>query len=407
MNLPSASSLERAALCPPSQVLLHFGSGGNRWAIRGTGIHAFLVRVAEVGAEKALAEVAPDLREACACIELDELPPATPDSYAYEVSLAWDMETDTARELCRNKSREDAYSLANSKELVGTCDVLGLTDDAVIVYDYKTGYRWFDRIEENFQLMFYALAAARAYGKERAHLAIIRIDEDGHPYFLRGEVGLFDLDAFAQRLRDLDATIADLKVRHQAGEALAPTTGDHCQYCPAVANCPAWMNLARSMTSPENDVPGLPALTADTAALYIEAVKRGKKVLERIERGLKLFAEQNPIELGGGWVYGPHPFPNDEWDVEKAWPVLQQFLGSEASKAINAKVVKKEIEGVYRERKKRGEKVLIKDTELVLEALEDAGALTKRFTFPIGEHKPKPELMEAANGEGHDAAQVG
>lgn len=396
MNLPSASSLERAHACPASQVLPHYRSAGSHWASRGEAIHRFLVRVAEVGRDAALEEVESEFREICEAIDVAALPVSTPGAYAFEVGVAWDLASDTARELGRNITREQAYEQVGPTEVVGTMDVVGLAEDSVVVMDYKTGFRHFGPLEENFQLMFYALATARAFKKDSAHLAIIRLDENGRPFFLRGEVGLWELDAFAARLRELDSTIADLKDRYRDGQELFPVTGDHCQFCPAVANCPAWMRLAKAMTSPDANAPQLPDLSAETAPLYIEAVARGKRVLDKIEKGLKLYAEQHPVDLGGGWRYGPHPHPVNEWDVERAWPVLQQHLGADARLAIKAAVQTKAIEAIYRGRKREDKNVRIgKDTEVVLEALKQSGALTVRHTMPIGEWKQKPEIEEA------------
>lgn len=408
-HLPTASGLERAFLCLSSQALPHFRSAGNQWSHRGHVIHRFLERVPQVGAEAALAEVPADLQPACACIDLERLPPFSGEAYAYEVAFAFDLETGEARELCRNTEREDAYAEARPTEVVGTCDVFGLTHDAVVLLDYKSGYRFFGPPEENPQLLFYALAAARAHGRERAHLAIIRINEHGEPFFLWGEVDGAGLDAFAARLVAVNEEIEGLKEVAQLGpQMLSPTTGDHCQYCPAVASCPAWMKLARALSHPDADVTperpapaelGLPDLTADTAPLYVEALRRGAKVLERIEKALQLYAEQTPIDLGGGWFYGKHPHPRDEWDAHAALPILEGYLGQqEAWSTIQATVVKKRIEAVYRAKKAAGDKgVRIgKDTTSVVEALRNMGAVTTRYTFPIGRHKADPELLEAA-----------
>jgi hypothetical protein len=408
VNLPSASSLERAHLCPESQVLPHFRSANNAWSARGSAIHAFLVRVAEVGRDEALAELeGTEHFDACECVEVEKLPAVSPSSYAYEVALAYDLETDTARELARNVGREKAYVGVRPTEVFGTLDVLGLTDDAVLVLDYKTGFTFFGPIEENYQLLFGALAACRAYGRSRALMAIIRINEEGHPYFLWGEVGEFELRAFAARLRQLDDHIAELRLMALGGEPLRPTWGDHCTYCPALPTCPAHMTLVRAMTSPEDDSAGLPPLTEETAPGYIVALARGKKVLERIEGSLKLYAEQHPIDLGGGWRFGKYPFPCDEFNVPAAVPLLKGYLGEDALGTLKATIVKERIKDVYRARKKLDPKGPIRieaDTKTVLEALRNQRALTTRYTWPVGRHKPDPAKLEAANAAQAPAA---
>jgi hypothetical protein len=411
-RLPSASSLERAFACPASQAYPHLrsiGGGGAVWSQRGRVIHRFLERVPQVGREKALEEVPSEYFDACDCIELERLPALAPNAYAFEVAFAYDLEKDTARELGRGLTREAAYALATPDELVGTTDVVGVTPEFVVVCDYKTGYRYFDAIEENAQLMFYALAACRTYGRTHAMMAIIRIDQDGHPYFLWAEVTQAMLEAFVAQLRAKDEEIAFLQLIHEQGGELEPVTGEHCRYCPAVHCCRAWMTIARNMTNPDG-MGGLPELNAETAAQYVVAIKTFEKVLKRVKTAVQLYATQNPIDMEGGWFYGKYPFPRNEWNVEKALPILRDALGAEASAVVDVDIIKKRIEAVFRERRKTDKAVRIgKDTEALLERCVVEGALTIRYSFPVGEHKWKPEyeaLMKLAltggalNGEG-------
>ncbi|MET0406267.1 MAG: PD-(D/E)XK nuclease family protein [Cystobacter sp.] len=411
MNLPSASALERAFACPGSQVLRQFKSRGTRWTVRGTVIHRFLVRVAELvrqgyelmdAREVALNGVPPKHFEACCLIELDRLPAADPSAYAYEVAFAYDLETDEARELGRNVDREVAYRDVKSTEVVGTIDVVGVAEDCVLVLDYKTGHRYFGPIAEYEQLLFAALAACRVYGKDRAMMAIIRLDEEGHPYFLWAEVTAVELDAFALRMRELDATISDMKILAASGQEPETVSGDHCQYCPAVAACPTYMAMARAMSSPEDDNALMPQLGEETGAVYFERLRLMKKVVERYEKALQLYAEQAPINLEGGWVYGKRPFPVDEWNVRKALPLLQGYFGEEALTLVHAEIYKKDIEEVFRVRKAadpKGPVRIGKDTEAVLASLKNHGAITTRYTWPVGRHRPDAALLEAAYAE--------
>jgi hypothetical protein len=396
LNFPSGSSIDRAFACPPSMVYEHLRElGSAHWSRRGSALHLFLSSVPRVGREAALELVSPEYREACEAIELEKLPAVEPEAYAYEVAMAYDIDTEEARELGRNMERHEAYALARPGEVVGTMDVVGLAGDSVVVLDYKTGYRWFESIETNGQLLFYLLTACRTYGRKRGDVGVIRLDQEGHPYFLWASITEEMLNAFAQKLRDLRDTGELLELQHARGERLEPVTGDHCQYCPAVHACPAWQKLARSMTSPEDDGMGMPELGPETAPLYIEAIKRGRKVLDRIEKALDLYAEQSPVDLGGGWEYGPHPFPNREWTLSKALPVLTEHLGPAATSCIEAKVVEKNIEAVFRDRKAQDKSVLIgKATARVIDELKAYGGLTIRYSVPVGRHKRKPEDAE-------------
>lgn len=385
------SSLERAIACPPSQVYPHAGDAGGPWAQRGTAIHKFLQEAVTLGRDEALERVPPDFRAACEVIEFEALPPAT-GGFACEVALGYDIDTETSRELGRGLSREEAYALATPRELVGTLDLVGLTPDSVVVYDYKTGHTHFDSVERNWQLIGYALAAARAYERTHAFIAIIRIPEHGEPFFIPAELDAQQLTAAAAALRELDLEIEDLKMRVLAGEPLRPVTGDHCGYCPAIASCPAMTGLARAMTSAEGLV--LPELDVESAPKYLEALKRGEQVLKRIRLLLETFAVHTPVPLGDGWWYGPRPWPKDHISVGMAVPIIERVLENREAALAAVKTIrcitKESLELAI-----KGMKVATPGLKVaplkrkVLAALEDAGALTRTFTQPVGEHRPK------------------
>lgn len=415
--LPSMSGIERAWFCPASQLLPHDEGRRGQWEGHGRVVHKFLQDSNRVGRDEAL-ELAPwEKQEALATIETGFLTTLDSAAFVPEVAVALDVEAGTARELGRGKDRE-VYSLAKPNESVGTIDVLGLTEDAVVVYDYKTGWRHYDAVEENWQLLSYAIAAALAFNRSHAYIGIIRVPDHADPYFIKGELTRFQLEDGLERLRELNDRIADLRMAQLAGERLRVTTGEHCKFCPAVARCPAIARLQRRLTSGRGA--RLPELNEQNAHLYVEAVRRGEVAVEQLKEKLQAYAAVHPIDLGNGKAYGPYPFKKESINVEIAVPVLVEMLDPEAARdavKITRAVTKERLEEGIRSYKNRnpGKKVVIKRMKAaVLEQLSQAHALKTTYSYPIGVHTPKAQELytfvedrEGSDGQGQQSAEAG
>lgn len=124
----------------------------------------------------------------------------------------------------------------------GSIDCLAVSTDgkAMFVIDYKFGHNTV-AVENNAQLMFYALCAAvdplTATAVEKAetlHLCIIQPNADG-------EV----LDIAISSIDVLDAFELEVYTAIDKSEkgGLDPVQGKHCRYCPAQATCPAKTGL--------------------------------------------------------------------------------------------------------------------------------------------------------------------
>lgn len=406
----TGSGLDRGYRCPPSLVLPQTRNT-NVWAQGGNIIHGYLHKVATVGEAEAILSVEEEHREACSAIDLSALPASRPEAYAAEVAFAYDPATDTARELGRGLSREEAYQLLRPGEIPGTADVVGLTEDSVVILDYKTGWADLGPVRRNLQLRFYALCAARVYGRNKARVGIIRVRPNDEPFWDCADLDLVDLDATAFSITEtLDRATAAQEVLGAGG---VPTTsqGEHCRYCPAFNSCPGKMALARelaSLTEPTEFTPAV--LTEENFPAVWDRLVAAEAVLARVREVLEEFSRVRPVPAGDGYVIGPRPYSRDTINPDIAQVVLGELVDEQA--ANDAVCIAKEtgkglIEDALRKAKARGLKVVIKKKkEEVLGAIRDRGGITTSTTYPVSRHKPKPGALPASttNEEKHDAA---
>lgn len=304
MRHPTGSALPRVFECPASHVLPQARCGG-QWANYGQSIHAFRVAARAVGRDAALAAIPEDAthRDLCEQLDLARFPARS----RLEVALAWNQDTDTAAILGDNIDRAYPAEYLSAPWWTGTADEMAeITDDgerAAFVDDLKTGWRAQGAAEQHRQLRFLALAAARALGVDRAVIMWITPRDDGRLFCQRATLDGFDLDAIRDEHRALSRHLADLTERHQSGERLPVTEGDHCTYCPAFAACwaksamvidalavadPAVVELARLAETPEG--------RATIGALYARSREQRRILEERLEPAIRGLA----ANLDGG-----------------------------------------------------------------------------------------------------------
>lgn len=410
MSKLTASGLGRAEQCIASTVLPQTRNVGDRYATRGTVFHAFLADVNAHGREKAL-ELAPaQWREQLALVELDGLP-VDPAAYAAEVAFAYCSATDTARELGRGLSREEAYALARPEEdIVGTCDVVGLTETSVVLPDYKSGWTDYGPLEDFLQLLAYAVMAARAYGKDEAEIGLIRIREDGSSYWQKATLDAFALDEAAARLRGLSERVAAARA---LGTSSAVVEGEHCKHCSAFAYCPAKARLV-GMAAQVEDL--AEPLTAESAAAAWERIDLVRKLFDRVEKVLKEYASESPFTLSDGKIVGPIDHPIPEIDAEKAEPLLESRYGLvfrmeavEVTKKVSKASIDQAVRSVLMASDPRLK--LGKTNEAIWDELVAAGAARTRITNPVRPHKAgktSKRLLPPPDPEGlpHPAEQV-
>ena len=362
MGLPTASNLTRAILCPCSESLPHFDTIGV-YSQAGNAIHAYLA-----DPEHKLPDG--EFREACENIDLDALPKG---DWAAEVAFAWDYETDAARELGRNLGRK--YPETRPTEYIGTADVVGLTEDAAIVLDWKSGYG--DLPRENWQLRALALFAARAYGRSAAQVAIVRT---WAPDRIRPQsFDALDLAGFASELKAMPMAWSN---------APRLVQGDHCTYCPAFASCPAKLALFRQAI----DLPTIDETNA--AALYVktEAVAQ---ILGKLRAGLAMYAKEHPITLPNGNIYGPVQKSRESIEPFVALSVLTELHGAiVAQAAMEMKTSKAGIERALAQVAEKGKKASM--VREALAAIEAKDGIMVKHSEAIEEHRGTLEQQEAA-----------
>lgn len=384
----SGSSLGRVLRCPASAVLPQVGvdlEAGHR----GTAIHEYLASVTLLGRDVALEQVLPEYRAACEAIDLERLPVADPEAWAAEVAWAYDPETDTARELGRGLGR--AYGGVRPGEIPGTADVVAVTSESVVVLDYKTGrMARRSRAADSLQLRLYALAAARAYGREHAVVALVHIDEDGGAWWDRTEFDALDLDGLAAELRGLQESVAAESEHIAAGGVARTVEGSHCTYCPSLPHCPSRTRLAAVLATGAEDA--APVLTAETAPLVLERLEAIESVAKRVRESLELYARQQPITLPSGEVFGPVGRTRETIDPARGALVLAQtFSERVALDSIESK------QSLTKDRLKKALRHHIAETgekigeveKRALKVLRDGGAVQVTVTQPVMRHRPK------------------
>jgi len=312
----TGSSFGRADVCLPSELLPKTLSTGGHWQTWGRVGHKFLCEVSTLGREDALDNAPAEYRDALSLIELERLP-VDPSRFAPEVVFRYDVKSDTAVEVARGEPTRPYANDEDPWTMWGTADVVGLTEDAVVVADFKFGWGWIVPALVNPQLRSYALMACRAYGRSRAIIALCRIRDDGTPYYDQAELSVVDLDATAQAVYELHDR---LEVARKLGrEHWTPVEGPHCRYCKAFAHCPAKANLAVALGAGI----ALPAVIDPTNARAVyERLSSVRAVVLKVEEALDEYARAHPIDLGDGWVYAEKKQPRESIEPVLAEPVL-------------------------------------------------------------------------------------
>ena len=398
----SLSKLGTLIACPPSASMPRVIVTRPE-AEEGRAVHAFLQRVPEMGAERALALVPEEHRTACARLNLARLP-LDPNGWAREVAYAYDVVRDSARELCRGKPREEAYAAVRDGELPGTLDVVGVEPARAVVIDYKRGNYDDGPLESHWQLRGGALMVARAYGVERVLVVRCRLRATGEPWYDELELGPRELDETAEVVAEAWARGLRAERELAAGGAPELARGPQCTYCEAFARCPAYVGiagLALAKASPQAFDVG--ALTKDSFPAHLEMADRLEQLSKWFRAGVDdLARREGPLEMPSGKLYGQHEHRSgyEVVDGELLEAKLAEWYGPEfARAAIERTTGTGRIQDALRALKETDPTIRLgKDTEKVLAGLCEAGAIRPKVSWPIGEYKPK-KLKLAAREE--------
>lgn len=322
IRMPSASSLDRAERCVASLFLPIIREPSDRYAERGSGVHAFVLRAREIGRKEALAEIpkkAPH-RRLCERLPVDLLP----EGGQLEVAFAYDPETDTARILGYNIGRQYEEHGATFRDICGTADLQGSVGDTLVIIDWKSGYMPLPDALESWQLRFLALAGCRALGFSKARVAYWILREDGNVIEDAAELDAFDLDTTADRLRSLVSRVFAAAAAEE--EAPEVSVGEWCRYCECKAACPAMGGAVRTLIAMPSATELVTPAHVAKAFLLIEKIK---PLLAAYEERIKMFAREAPIDLGDGRVLSEQDKSKRVFDTDKAFAALQAEFGDE------------------------------------------------------------------------------
>lgn len=221
----SASSSHRWIACPPSALeCAKLPDASSEFAKQGTDAH----RLSEYKLKKSLGEKVhnPQKRLAYFDEEMDE----SSNDYAQFVmeKLA------TAKERCKDPMVMVEQHLDFSRwvpEGFGTGDCLIVSDDTLVIIDYKYGFGVLVEAEKNPQMMCYALGALELfdgiYDIKNVEMTIFQPRRDNVSTYV---ISKNDLLSWAEEVL---RPVAELAAKGE-GEYRA---GDHCRFCKIKATC--------------------------------------------------------------------------------------------------------------------------------------------------------------------------
>lgn len=220
--------------------------------------------------------------------------------YVETVLAAWQV--DIGRNMDRRLLVEHSFDLTSlHPDLYGTADavVYSPSEELLLVYDFKYGKGVGVDVENNGQLMFYALGAllTTKFRPKFVEMVIVQPRFEHKDGFIRQwRVPVLDFLDFSEEL--VQAATATTK-------SDAPLkSGDHCRWCPAAGICPQIFAEAQDLAKYEfNVIPG--GKTYPTAKL--EMSLKFIPILEGWIRSVRDFAysEANNGRVPKGWKLVP------------------------------------------------------------------------------------------------------
>lgn len=378
-GLFSGSRAQRAFSCLASTVLPLIEVSGEE-AQAGTWKHVFFSNLRK-GLPVALESVPEEYREACEAIDVSSF--AALDAFESEVPLVYDVQRHSTRRLPPGMAHRD-YGELGLFEVPMTLDVSGVGNAEVMIADLKTGHGYVPPAHRNWQLAIGALALSALHGIEHARVAIIKAPEGLRPSW---DVAVIDgmglLDARAELLRLAGRVV---EARTKPAESAPMVIGEHCRHCPSKLYCPAHVALVhQAAAAPGEMVPLVAKLEQPQARTAYARLKVLRGVVKDLEEALSGYAEEHPIALGDGRVYGPKPGTDSAIDPGVAREVLKRLHGDEvADKACDFEAtkasVKRALRPVWEKRKAAGQKVTLSDLES-----EAFGAISAAGGFKVRE----------------------
>lgn len=242
------------------------------------------------------------------------------------------------REVQRIKNAHPAAEIFFERRIVhsvvgefgGTMDCLILTDDQLWVLDFKFGMGQTVNVENNPQLLCYAILAMDAVGKrDRVNLTVIQTRKPHPDGVVRSwSPDYSDIDDFGNMLMQCIQDYRERKAEQDAGEPVYlhlideyNPTEDNCRFCKGKANCPALRAMHESYTMETKFDPKYVARVLETEFLvrkHIDAVKIQAEA--EMSNGNKVPGFKRVTKYG-----------NRRWNAEMVKADSAQFLAELAS----------------------------------------------------------------------------
>lgn len=395
MRFPTASKLGQALACPVSCVLPEVLDGDEGRALaaeRGSQVHAYLEHAIVDG--EIPEEVSAEVRATFDLFAPEDIRLGR-EVYARERVFSYDPVTKLAVEYSDVNLRNYPK---DRKIFFGTADlILKGTDGLFTAIDYKTGTE-VQAIEENAQLLFFALCLMRLHGVNLVRVELVFVN----PFTgqLRRAFKLVtgrEVNAFEERLAGFNERLQEAERLFLAGRALSPTPGTHCKFCACYSICPAQAHLARSLVASPSTVVGVVPgeiqwLSAEDAGRAWEKIAQLKKLLNAIEYELKRYAEQTPLLLSDGAQVTFRPQTRDILHGGIARDVLRELFGEHiAQTAIEVKTTKSSIRKALEEPAKASNESLSRLMGRVLEIIADRGGVKESSYLRLSKLLPGEE----------------
>jgi hypothetical protein len=382
---PTGSTLDRAAICPPSIALPQIFTEGEPDDARakGSSTHEFLKRVSDVGRDAALAETDEIWRDRCASINVAKL--ADRLKLSTEVALAYNWREDTARLLEPVAPR--VYEIDVDSEIAATGDVVAYDPKKRRAYagDYKGPRAWLPKPDQSMQLGLEAVALARIYGADEAQLEYIRILDDGEQMRFDATLDAFGIENAAARIRETMELVTATRDLYERGIVPNVTEGRHCKYCPARMHCPAKTAGMRAVLA-QPAVSMREPITPGNAATVYAAWREARDRMSQIEAAIYSYAKTTSIPIGQDDDGSVRYFGeltrdgNDRLDGAIAHRVLvSEFGGEVANATVSMEVTKTAIAGAIAANLKDGETKAGKMRDIVAK-IEAAGGVSNPST---------------------------
>ena len=404
--MTSPSSIGREVECMASAVLPHTKSTSPR-ALRGTVLHAFMAARAKASTDDEKAEalelVPEEWRAAAAAIEV---PGFIQDGVA-ELAIAWSPSTGLARELGRDGAidHHDIKAMLRGDEMGGIIDWLGLTPDGVVIIDYKFSYgATIDKAEINGQMRSYAAMACALFNRERAHLKVARIPDNGIPWWSHADLDAYGIIAAGIYVRQhLRARDAALEAYRSNGTIPTPIEGTWCGFCPAANACPAKVALLLATLAGDEEKAALVAslpepLSQEAAAELWPKLVQAEKLIERLKGNVKDMARiWGGLKLPNGNILTEVEAPRESVDPIFARPVLEARFGvQQTNTAIKTeeKLTKASLDVLLKAHSSHGKTAKLKRE--VYGDLEEAGALRTVVLHLVQEVVPTSKKLKPA-----------